>query len=161
MKNIKLLLFILITVMCCQPLMICAEENEVKTGKSNFSKSFQKKFGNRPIAVRQKLSNNRISGYFPNHWIIFRKILSVNQNWNMSLFWEILNWTANMPVELPAAIRYICRWILPLKQYFMNFFTFLTRKAKIKSGVISMKRSSSTPAANSIKLKWTVRISGR
>ena len=66
MKKIKLLLLILITVMCCQPLMICAEENEVKTGKSNFSKSFQKKWGNRPITVRQKLSNNRISGYFPN-----------------------------------------------------------------------------------------------
>ena len=66
MKKYRILFFILAAALCCQPLISGAKENKVKSGKSNFSKSFQKKFGNRPIAVRQKLSNNSIGGYFPN-----------------------------------------------------------------------------------------------
>ena len=66
MKNNKLLFFILVTALCFQQLTVYAGENKVKTGKSNFSKSFQKKWGSRPITVRQELSNKNISGYFPN-----------------------------------------------------------------------------------------------
>ncbi len=66
MKKYRILFFILAAALCCQPLISGAKENKVKSGKSNFSKSFQKKFGNRPITVRQELSNKRISGYFPN-----------------------------------------------------------------------------------------------
>ena len=66
MKKYRILFFILAAALCCQPLISGAKENKVKSSKSNFSKSFQKKFGNRPITVRQELSNKRISGYFPN-----------------------------------------------------------------------------------------------
>ena len=49
----------------CTAVRLPAEENRVRTGKDSFSKSFQQKWGNRPIVVRQQYSNPHISGSFP------------------------------------------------------------------------------------------------
>ena len=61
----NLLFFVLGAIVFCTALQADAKEKKVKTGKAKFSKSFQEKWGKRPITVRQQLSNNRISGAFP------------------------------------------------------------------------------------------------
>ena len=66
MSKYKSLFFIIVTALCFNQAVLHAESGKTKIGKSNFSKSFQKKWGNRSIAVRQELSNKKISGYFPN-----------------------------------------------------------------------------------------------
>ena len=54
------------TIFVLAALQLPAKENKVRIGKDNFSRRFQNKWGKRPITIRQKLANRRITGSFPN-----------------------------------------------------------------------------------------------
>lgn len=61
----KKIIFILLSVVLGGFPALSAPQKNFKQGKANFSKSFQKRWGNRPIIIRQEYSNPRISGEFP------------------------------------------------------------------------------------------------
>ena len=63
------MIFIFLGIMLgCFPLS-SAPRRKVNQGKANFSKSFQTKWGNRSITVRQEYSNSKIEGDFPSSGI--------------------------------------------------------------------------------------------
>ena len=66
MLKYKSLFFMIVMALCFNQVLLHADDDKFRIGKSNFSKSFQKKWENRSITVRQELSNKAISGYFPN-----------------------------------------------------------------------------------------------
>ena len=51
---------------CCLALPLYGGNHKENFGKTDFSKQFQKKWGNKPIKVRQVNLNNRVRGTFPN-----------------------------------------------------------------------------------------------
>ena len=53
------------TIWFCAAVQLSARENKIESGKERTSRSFQDKWGNHPIVVRQQYSNPRIKGTFP------------------------------------------------------------------------------------------------